>query len=228
MRKIVTVAVLVTSVLGARAAQAREWEASGGATMHYLDSPGLDAASSSDEVTFGDLGLAVEVLRGLPFIDLVSVEARWQAGSTSANDFGLYDLQLQLDELEAGVRVAHFVHPRVRAFAHADLGGARGRLGVSLPYSTIGGLADTDWALAAAAGTGVDLAVYQQSAGDPDPDFAFGLRLELGYQVTGALAFAGTPEAQPTMGAPLGTRATPLGSLDADGAFVRIGVFGRW
>src|SRR4051812_9416066 len=99
MRIIVTVAVLLASVLGARAAQAREWEASGGASMHYLDSPGLDAASSSDEVTFGDLGVAVEVLHGLPFIDLVSLEARWQAGSTSATDFGLYDLQLELDQL---------------------------------------------------------------------------------------------------------------------------------
>ncbi len=225
MRRILLAVAMV--VVSAGPAWAREWELSGGTAVHYLSSPGVDAAATSDSVSFGDLAASVEVTRDLPFLDLIAAEARWQSGSTSASDFGIYDASLSLDHLEVGARAVRDVYPHVRLYAHADVGGVRGAFSVISPGMRQGGLTDVDWALSAFAGTGVDLAIYQSAASDPHPDFALGVRLELGYQMTGAMAFRAIPPASGA-GAPLDTRSAPLGTLDADGAVFRIGVFGRW
>jgi hypothetical protein len=107
------------------------------------------------------------------------------------------------------------------------VGSARG----SFAVRSLGGagteLEDVDWTWCANLGAGVDLAAYQQRSEDPHPDFALGVRLELGYQATGAMAFV-SRSTQVGMGAPLDTRAAPLGDLDASGGYFRIGVFGRW
>jgi hypothetical protein len=219
-------ALAALSTVGSRVAEAREWEASGGAAIHQLGSPGLDAAADSDTVSFGELSAGVEVARDLPFIDRLVVEARWQAGSTSATDFGLYDVSLSFDQLEAGARAVRELFPHVRGFVHGDLGGARGVLEIR-PVGQLPGLSDSDWTYVAYAGAGLDLAIYQQSSTDPHPDFAFGLRLEYGYQVTGAMSF-GAHAASPSEGAPLESRSADLGDLDAGGAVFRISGFGRW
>jgi len=211
---------------GAGVASAREWEASGGAAIHYLGSPGLDAAATSDAIAFGELSAGVEVARDLPFVDLLMLEARWQAGSTSATDFDLYEASLSFDQLEAGARAVRDLFPHLRGFAHGDLGAARGALAIR-PVGELTGVADSDWTYAAYAGAGLDLAIYQQAASDPHPDFAFGLRLEYGYQVTGAMSFRANA-ATPSQGAPLDARSAALGDLDASGAVLRVSAFGRW
>jgi hypothetical protein len=222
-----TTAILATT-LGAGVAEAREWEASGGYAIHVLASPGLDAAATSDVISFGELSAGVEVLRDLPLVDRLVVEARWQEGSTSASDFDLYDASMTFDELELGVRAVRLLVPHVRGFVHGDLGGVHGALAIHGLGASGGGLSDSDWALSGYVGAGLDLAAYQQQAEDPHPDFAFGLRLELGYQVTGALSFAGHADTPDAVGAPLDTRAAGLGDLDAGGAVVQIAAFGRW
>jgi hypothetical protein len=216
MRKRIILAV-VASLAAGGVAEAREWEASGGYAIHVLGSPGLDAAATSDVISFGDLGVGVEVLRDLPLVDRLMLEARWQEGSTSATDFDLYDVSMTFDQLELGVRAVRLLVPHVRVFAHADVGGVRGVLGIRGRGDVGGGLADSDWALSGYAGAGVDLAAYQQAAEDPHPDFAFGLRLELGYQVTGALSFAGHADTPAAAGAPLATRAAPHRVRDPGG-----------
>lgn len=211
---------------GAGVAEAREWEASGGAAIHYLKSPGLDAAATSDAISFGELSAGVEVARDLPLVDRLLLEARWQAGSTSATDFDLYQASVSFDQLEAGARAVHELFPHLRGFVHADLGAARGVLEIR-PVGELTGVSDTDWTFSGYAGAGVDLAIYQQAASDPHPDFAFGLRLEYGYQVTGAMSFQ-AHAATLSQGAPLDARAAELGDLDAGGAVFRIAAFGRW
>jgi hypothetical protein len=230
MRKMITLAALaaVASLAAGGRAQAREWEASGGYAIHVLASPGLDAAATSDVISFGELGVGVELLRDLPLVDRLLVEARWQEGSTSATDFDLYDASMTFDQLELGVRAVRLVVPHVRVFARADVGGVRGALTIRGLGELGGGLADSDWALSGYAGAGLDLAAYQQNAEDPHPDFAFGLRLELGYQVTGALSFDGHADTPEAAAPPLATSAAPLGDVDAGGEVVRIVAFGRW
>jgi hypothetical protein len=226
MRGKILSALLLLSLAGR--AEAREWEASGGAAYHYLRSPGVDAAAASDSVTFGELGFAVEVLDGVPFVDFVSAEARWQSGSTSANDFGLYRTTLSLDHLELGLRATREVYSRVRTFAHLDAGAVRGRLEIGTLDSVGTAISDTDWAFSGSAGLGVDVALYQQAASDPHPDFGLGVRLELGYQVTGAMSFVAHPERPPSEGAPLTSAEAPLGDLGGEGPVIRVGLFGRW
>ena len=225
--KTMTIAALVVGVTlaaGVRDAAAREWELEGGAAMHWLSSSGVDAAASADLLTLGELGAAVEVLRGLPVVDRLFAELRWQSGSTSATDFGAFDARLDLASVELGVRAVHQLWPRVRVYVHADLGRTRGELAITGSGSSR--LGSVDWTTSASAGAGAELTVFQQAASDPHPDFALGVRLELGYAATGQMAFSARPSS--TSDVPLAARAAPLGDLDADGVVLRFGVFGRF
>jgi hypothetical protein len=224
--RLLLVAALV--VAAPAAASAREFEVSGGSAMHILRSPSLDASATGDVVALGDLGVAVELLRHVPILDRVSVEGRWSIGSTHAYDFGLYDSELRLQHLVLGVKGAREVLPRVRLFVHADLGASHGSVRIAQTWGGAGAITDGAWASSFYGGGGVDLTLLQASPTGSHPDLALGFRLELGWQETGALSFTASPEGPGDGTATIDTIGAPLGTVDADGLVVRVGLVGRF
>jgi hypothetical protein len=215
MRKtIAAVGILLTSAVGG-VAEAREYELSIGGAARWLSSPGVDVAARSDSLGFFELGAAASIVDApLPLVDRLAAELHWQTGSTSAMDFQQYKARLSLDTLELGVRAEHDLHDRLRAFVRAGVGGTRGALSID----TVG---DVDWTLSGSLGAGLEANVL---AG---PQVALGVRVELGVAASGSMSFAAEADA-PSDGAPIDTAAADLGDLDAGGAMLRIGVFGRF
>jgi opacity protein-like surface antigen len=227
MRPTIVLGMVASLLAGGSPAHARDWDLAGGSATTIIRSSSFDATSDSDLFTAGDLALAVSVVEGLPGIDALWAEARFSSGTTSAVDFGLYEAGLDLTTWQLGVRATRDLLPRVRLFAHADLGASHGTLTISkLAGPAV--LRGSDTAAIVAGGVGVDLAAFRAGAGSPVAGFALGLRLELGYVAAADLDFAAQPVGSDDDAPRLDVVAAPLGALDTGGAVLRVGLFGRW
>jgi hypothetical protein len=226
---IVPLVALASVVLSPSPAGAREFELAVGGAHQVMASPSLDAVSTDDTLAMSDLGAAVEVARHVPIADRLSLETRWSVGSTSALDFGLSEGKLRLQHLTVGARASREVYPRLRVHAHVGAGFAHGALSIhGASASSRPGLADSAFAGTTYAGAGVDLTLVRAGPTSAHPDLALAFRLEAGWQATSGLSFTARPEPADGDAATIDVIAAPLGTIETEGAVVRVGVVGRF
>ena len=213
-------AALAAVTLAVVPARAREIDVAAGVARLASRSASFDAVSEDDAWNLGAVEVAAEAAR-LPFVDLLHAELSYTSGSSSALDFDQFRAMLQLYTIHLGARATHLLTSRVRTFVHAELGLTIGVLTLD-DYARATPIRDSAVDLSAFAGGGVEVAVFRF------PRLDVGVRAELGYFLSGALAFAAEPDHPDDDVARLPTFAAELGSIDPSGAMGRFVVVGRF
>ena len=217
-----TAAALTAALIAlSTSAEAREIDVAAGAARLTSRSASFDAVSVDDGWTLGAVEVAVEAME-LPLVDRLHVELAYTAGSTSAIDFDQFEARLHLDTIHLGARATRLVSARVRAFVHADIGLTFGKLILEDATATATPIRDRAVDLSAFGGAGAEIAVFRF------PNLDLGARVELGYFLSGDLAFKAEPDHPDDGLARLPTYAAELGSIDPSGVMARLTMVGRF
>lgn len=221
MKTIIIAGVLLAATA---TASAREYEVSWGARVHESDSTSLDVVSASDFTSFVDGGVATRV-GSLPILGRIWLGAHLSGGAWNATNFGDMDAQLSTLVTQVTARGVREVHPRLRAYVRADLGLGWSTLTLSRGETT---LSDDATVLAAYAGAGIDAALLRASPSAGNPDLALALRLEAGWMHFADQSFSASPSRPDDGRNEIDSQDAPLGSVDASGLSLRIGLVGRF
>ena len=214
MRVSLFLAALAALVMSSRPAAARELELSAGSGVLEAGSASMDAVTDDDLIATAALRLAV----GLPELGPVFAEVAWRVGSTEANDFGELDSKLQLQDLEAALRIERALARRLRVFARAGGAITFGSLEITSNTSI---LSDDTRTVTGLLGAGVDVSVIQARG------LQLGLRVEAGLRSSGALAFHPTRDLG-TDDARIRTQGPDLGAMDPSGLTAGFTIFARF
>lgn len=195
-------------------AYARDLELSAGSGVLEAGAASMDAVTDDDLIPMAAFRLAV----GLPELGPVFAEVAWRVGTTEATNFGEIDARLQLQDLEAALRIERPIARRLRVFARAGGAITFGSLELTSASSVLDDDARTVTGLL---GAGVDLTILQARA------LHLGLRAEVGIRASGDLAFHPTRDLG-TDDARLRTQGPDLGAMDPSGTTAGVTLFARF
>jgi hypothetical protein len=218
--------LLASFLLAPSVASARPWEIAAGSQVTVAKSPSFDALSEEDELVLAEMSVATRVLRHVPILGDIWVEAVGQIGSAGANDFQQFDADISLRSVQFGLRGIRQLTPRIRAYARGDVGVMFGELTLS-SETAVSIRSDSD-ALITYGGAGIDLALLQAREDARNPDLSLGMRIEAGWLQSQAMRFRAEPDYPDDDIQHLPTQVAPLGAFDPSGLTVRIAVVGRF
>ena len=200
-------ASIIMVLFAASAAHADGNEITAGGGSRALRSTSADAVTS-DSLGMGALGYAHALDIGpVPRLALWA-EAGFDWGSADGTMFQTMTTHVTSQMFVAGVRAHYTLHRLIDATARLDLGTARAAL-------SIDSASDSGWGAVAQGALGVDL--YAEHT----PSFGIGLRAELGYTATSAVAL--TPHTDsPSDTLKLQMTDASIGHLDLSGPWFAV------
>ncbi|MCW5806820.1 MAG: outer membrane beta-barrel protein [Deltaproteobacteria bacterium] len=212
-----TLLVLCAGAGAAPADTANELEL--GSWGRGLRTPSANAVTESN-LGGAQLGYARQLpLSLMPDLTLWAV-GRFAFGTASGTMFTTMETTVDYTEFAAGVRARYRLHDHVRIGARADLGLARTELDISDARHTY---SDLGWGPTAGAAAQLELLAVAR------PGFEFGMRLELGYVASAAVALsprAADTSEEGTIMLPVGR--SSLGHLDLGGPYFGLTFFGQF
>jgi len=200
-------------LLAAPAARADGNELAIGGGSRALRSASADAVTA-DSLGMGSLGYAHALDIGpVPRLALWA-EAGFDWGSATGTMFQTHATKVSTEVVVVGLRAHYTLHRLIDATARVDLGTARTAL-------SLDNASDSGWGAVAEGALGVDLFASRS------PTFGIGLRTELGYTATSAVAI--TPHTdQPSDTLKLQMIESSIGHLDLSGPWFGISVIGTF
>jgi hypothetical protein len=215
---------LLAGTTGPAAAERYEIGFTSGA--RHMVSASVDALTADDThpVLAASAALDLTPIRIAGFA--LEVSGTYERLALSGTTFQRVESDLSVHSLRVGGRLRRALSPRWSAFGSLDMGWTTGSLRLHDAFSgNARPTHDRAHAASSVLGGGVDLSLMRHAS---QPRFSFGLRGQLDYTVSSALAFSGAPEA----GAPgelnIPTLSAPLGDIDLSGWSFRLGLFGRF
>jgi hypothetical protein len=217
MRCLIAVFVIAGS---AGLAHAGNNELSLGSTSRALRSTSANAVTA-ESLSGGALAYA----RDLQLDVLVPGLALWAEGTFAWGDargmmFQTLSTELDALVLTAGGRAHYALHARVVASARVGLGFSRAALAIRDANGR--GAADSGWGAATTGGLGLELRAIDR------PQLTLGLRLEVGYTLTSAVAFTAMPPSSDDGTLQLPMTTAGLGSLDLSGSQLAVSLVSQF
>ncbi len=183
-----------------------------GGGSRALRSASADAVTA-DSLDIGALGYARALDLDVPRI-AIAAETGFSWGTASGTMFQTLDTKISTQAFFVGARARYPLHRMIDATARLDVGSARAALAVASG-------SDSGWGAMAQGALGLDLYAARS------PEFGLGLRTELGYVATTAIAM--TPRAdQPRDTLQLQMADASIGHLDLSGPWFAISVIGTF
>jgi hypothetical protein len=203
-------------VLAATTAYADDHELSLGGGTRALRSASADAVTA-DSLATGAIGYAHQL--DVAIVPRLSIwlDTGFGWGAASGTMFQTLSTHVSTDMIFAGARTRYALHQLVDATARFDLGTARTALSLDDGTTTV---SDSGWGVLVQGAVGVDLFASHS------PSVGFGLRAELGYTATSAVALTPhTDNGSDTL--KLQMSDASIGHLDLSGPFFAISLIGE-
>jgi hypothetical protein len=215
-------ALLLGSNTASANAERFELGITGGA--HFVPFGSMDSIGDDRSYTLGGLQAGVR-LPELPIIGGFTSEAsiRWDTGTFSGTTFNRISADLDINSITTTGRLRRALLDNLSAFGEFGLGVQWGTLSLldAHAQSSSRPLSGSDTAALTSIGGGFDFQFIRT------PKLSFSLRSQLNYEATTSMTFSATPMSSGDE-LVIDTQAARMGSINASGPALRIGVVGSF